>query len=133
MPSEKTNNLEFSQYLKSDKTLFIIYTDLNSLIEIIWKIMYDNQEETFHEVFQYLQYHHLEIQKIKLGLHEKVLWNLNGVWNGDIDFFKKLKWLTNELQELYENVKICYICKGMFEDEYIKIKTIVKLAIVTTM
>ena len=35
MPSEKTNNLEFSQYLKSDKTLFIIYTDLKSLIEII--------------------------------------------------------------------------------------------------
>ena len=66
-------------------------------------------------------------------MHEKVLWNLNGVWNGDIDFLKKLKWLTNELQELYENVKICYICKGMFEDEYIKIKTIVKLAIVTTM
>ena len=35
MPSEKTNNLEFSQDLKSDKTLFIIYTDLKSLIEII--------------------------------------------------------------------------------------------------
>ena len=35
MPSEKANNLEFSQYLKSDKTLFIIYTDLKSLIEII--------------------------------------------------------------------------------------------------
>ena len=35
MPSEKTNNLEFSQYRKSDKTLFIIYTDLKSLIKII--------------------------------------------------------------------------------------------------
>ena len=26
--------------------------------------------------------------------------------------------LTNEQQELYENAKICYICKEMFEDKY---------------
>ena len=33
MPSEDTKILEFSQYRKSDKTQFIIYADLESLIE----------------------------------------------------------------------------------------------------
>ena len=31
---------------------------------------------------------------------------------------KKLKLLTNEQHKSYENVKICYICKGIFEDKY---------------
>ena len=31
---------------------------------------------------------------------------------------KKLKLLTKEQQELYENIKICYICKEKFENEY---------------
>ena len=33
MPSEDTKILEFDQYQKSDKTPFIIYADLESLIE----------------------------------------------------------------------------------------------------
>ena len=33
MPSEDTKNLEFSQYQKSDKRLFIIYVDLECKIE----------------------------------------------------------------------------------------------------
>ena len=32
MPSEKDNILEFNQYMKSDKTTNIIYTDIESLI-----------------------------------------------------------------------------------------------------
>ena len=35
MPSEDTKILEFSQYQKSDKTPFIIYADLEYLIEEI--------------------------------------------------------------------------------------------------
>ena len=35
MPSEDTKILEFSQYKKSDETPFIIYADLESLIEKI--------------------------------------------------------------------------------------------------
>ena len=31
---------------------------------------------------------------------------------------KKMKSLTNGQQKLYENAKLCYICKEMFEDEY---------------
>ena len=33
MPSEKDNILEFSQYMKIDQTLYIIYTDIESLIK----------------------------------------------------------------------------------------------------
>ena len=35
MPSEKDNILEFNQYMKSDKTRYIIYTDIESLIRKI--------------------------------------------------------------------------------------------------
>ena len=35
MPSEDTKILEFNQYQKSDKAPFIIYADLDSLIEKI--------------------------------------------------------------------------------------------------
>ena len=35
MPSEEDNILEFNQYMKSDKILYIIYADIESLIEKI--------------------------------------------------------------------------------------------------
>ena len=35
---------------------------------------------------------------------------------------KKMKLLTKEQQESYENAKICYICKGKFENKYLKDK-----------
>ena len=35
---------------------------------------------------------------------------------------KKLKLLTNEQQKPYEYVKICYICKEKFADNYVKDK-----------
>ena len=33
MPSEKCNILEFNQYMKSDKMLCIIYTDIESSVK----------------------------------------------------------------------------------------------------
>ena len=33
MPSQKDNILQFSQYMNSDKMLYFIYTDLESLIK----------------------------------------------------------------------------------------------------
>ena len=35
MPSEKDNILEFNQYMKSEKMLYIIYADIESLIKKI--------------------------------------------------------------------------------------------------
>ena len=40
--------------------------------------------------------------------------------NEDNEFQKeKRKLLTSKQQELYENAKMCYICKEKFEDKYI--------------
>ena len=41
-----------------------------------------------------------------------------------------MKLLTKELQELYENTKIGYICKEKFKNKYLKEKNIVKLGII---
>ena len=35
---------------------------------------------------------------------------------------KKMKLLTKEQQESYGNANICYICKGKFENKYLKNK-----------
>ena len=35
---------------------------------------------------------------------------------------KKIKLLTKEQQELYENAKLCHICKENFENKYLKDK-----------
>ena len=37
---------------------------------------------------------------------------------------KKIKLLTKEQQESYENSKICYVCQETFENKYLKDKKI---------
>ena len=37
-----------------------------------------------------------------------------------INFTKKMKFLTTEQQESYDNAKICYICKEKIENKYAK-------------
>ena len=41
---------------------------------------------------------------------------------------KKMKLLTKEQQESYENAKICYICKEKFENKYLKDKKCQKVS-----
>ena len=38
---------------------------------------------------------------------------------------KKMKLLTKEQETSYGNSKICYLCKEKFENNYLKIKSIV--------
>ena len=40
---------------------------------------------------------------------------------------KKMKLLIKEQQESYENAKICYICKGKFENKYLQDKNYCKV------
>ena len=67
MPSENTKILEFNQYQKSDKAPFIIYANLECIIEKIdgCKITPENLSTTkaniFHQVFQWLQYCHFQV------------------------------------------------------------------------
>ena len=66
MPSENTKMLEFNQYQKSDKAPFIIYADLECLIEKIDgcknnpENSYSTKVNIFNQVFQCLQCHHLK-------------------------------------------------------------------------
>ena len=67
MPSEDTKILEFNQYEKSDEASFIIYADLECIIEKIdgCKNNPENSSTTkvsehIHQVFQFVQYLHLE-------------------------------------------------------------------------
>ena len=43
---------------------------------------------------------------------------------------EKMKLLTKEPHESYENAKICYICKEKFEKKYVKDENIVKSEII---
>ena len=58
MPPENPKILEFNQYQKSDKAPFIIYADIECIIEKIDGCK--NNSNIFHQVFQCLQYLLLE-------------------------------------------------------------------------
>ena len=67
MPSEDTKILIFNQYQKSDKAPFVIHANLKCIIEMIDGCKNDPENlsttkvsEIFREVFQCLQYLHLE-------------------------------------------------------------------------
>ena len=73
MLSENSKILEFNQYKKSDKAPFIIYADLECLMEKIdgYKNNSKNSftakvSNIFHQVFQCLQYRHLKTWKISM-------------------------------------------------------------------
>ena len=55
-------------------------------------------------------------------LYENVLRILKKARNENNLFLKKMKLLTKEQQESYENANTCYICKGKFENKYLKDK-----------
>ena len=70
MPSEDAKILEYNQYQKSEKTLFVINADLESLIKsidrcknIIEKSSTTKVSRTFDMGIQRLRYRYLMIQK----------------------------------------------------------------------
>ena len=65
MPSKNNKILEFRQYRKSDKTPFIVYANLESLVENTDGCK-NKSVNIFHQVVQHLKYHHLKIQKISM-------------------------------------------------------------------
>ena len=141
MSSEDTKILESNQYQKSDKEPFVIYADLECLIEKIDGCK-KNPENSF---------------TIKVGEHIpsgfsmstissfKIIENKHDVYRGKdcMKKFckslrehtmkiincekKKMNSLTKEQQESYENANICYICLTKFENKYLKDKKYQKL------
>ena len=149
MRSDDAKVLEFNQYQKSDKTPFIIYTDLECIIEKIdgWKNNLENSSTT--KVSEHIP-SGFSISTISTIFSIfisscRCIENKHDVYRG-IDCLKKfceflrehamkiinfkkkkMKLLTKEQQESYENAKICYLCKEKFENKYLKDKKYLKV------
>ena len=139
MPSEDTKILEFNQYQKSEKAPFITY--LECIIEKINGCKNNPEKSYTAKVSQHIPSCFLmstissfrsienkhDIYKPKdcmikfcrfLRKHAMKVINFKK---------KKLKLLTKEQQQSYENAKICYICKERFENKYLKDKKYLKV------
>ena len=124
MASEDTKILEFNQYQKSDKAPFIIYADLECIIEKIGGCKNNPKYSFTTKVSKYI----LSGFSMSTILSFKRIENKHDVYRGKdymkknceslrehtmkiINFKKrKMKLLTEEQQESYENAKVCYIC-----------------------
>ena len=134
MLSQETNMLEFNQCQKSDKALFNIYADLVCIIEKIDGCKNNAETSSTAKVrkhipsgfsmsiispFRSIENKH-EVFRGKNCI-EKFCKFLRNFAMKIINFKKKkMKLLTKEQQESYENAKICYICEKKFENEYLK-------------
>ena len=136
MPSQNTRILEFNQYQKSDNAPFIIYANLECLIENIGGCNKNPENSSTTKVGEYTPsgFPMFTISSIKS------IENKHDVYSGKdclkkfceslrehamemISFKKKkLKLLPKKQQESYEKAKICYICKEKFENKYLKEK-----------
>ena len=115
MPFEDTKILVFNQYKKSDKAPFIIYADLECIIEKIdgYKINPGNSSTT--KVSENVYRDKDCMKTFCESLREHTM---------KIVYFKKkkMKLLTKKKQESSENAKICHICKKYVENKYLKDK-----------
>ena len=128
MPFEDTKILEFNQNQKSDKAPFIIYADLECIIEKIDRCKNNPENSPTTKVSKHVP-SGFSVSTISLF---RSIENKHDVDRGKdcIKFFefsrdnaikilnfkkKKIKLLTKEQQESYENAKTCYICKEKFQ------------------
>ena len=136
MLSEDTKILEFNQYQKSDKTPFIIYADLECIIEKTDRCKNNPENSSTTKVTEHIP----SGFSMSIMSSFRSTENKHDVYRGKdcmkkfceslrehtikiIKFKKKkMKLLIKEQQESYENVKICYICKEKFENKYLKDK-----------
>ena len=124
MPSKDSKMLELNQYKKFDKGPFIIYADLECLIENIDGCKNNPQTSSTAKASQNI----LSGFSMSTILSFKSIENKHDVYKSKdcmkkfckslreyarkiINFKKKkMKLLTKQHQESYENPKICYIC-----------------------
>ena len=125
MPSDDTKILKFNQYQKSDKAPFIIFADLEWIMEKIDGCKNNPENSSTTKVSEHIP-SGFSIPTISSFRSKE---NKHDVYRGKdcmkkfcellrehavkiINFKKtKMKLLTKEQQESYENGKICYICK----------------------
>ena len=136
MPSESTKILGSNQYKKSDKAPFVIYADLEYIIEKIDECKNNPENLCISKVSEH----------IPSGFSMSLISSFRSIENNYdvsrgkdcmkkfcefsrehtvkiINFKKKkMKSIIKEQQESYENAEICCTCKEKFENKYLKYK-----------
>ena len=135
MSFEDTKILEFNQYQKSDKARFIIYADLECIIEKTGcKNNPENSPTT--KVSEHIPsgFSMSSISSFRSIENENDVYRGKDCMKTFCEFLrkhalkiinfkkKKMKLLTKEQQESCQNEKICYICKEKLENKYLKDK-----------
>ena len=119
MSSEDTKILELNQYQKSDKAPFIIYADLACILENTdgWK---NNPENSSTAKVSENIPSGFSVEYRGKGCMKK-FWDFLREHAMKIINFekKKMKLLTEQQKQPYENAKICYICIKNFENKYL--------------
>ena len=141
MPSKDTKILEFSQYQTSDKAPFIIYADLECLIEKIDGSKNNSQNLLTVKIRKHIPWD-FSVPTISSF---KSIKNKHDVYRGKycmkefceclrehavkmLNFEnKKMKLWTKGQQESYESAKTCYSCAEKFENKYVKDKKYCKV------
>ena len=144
MPNEDNKIIKYNQGEKSIKSLFIIYADLECLLEKI-SICYNNPEESStteinnHTPFGYSLFTHCSLDKTKNKLDyyrgedcmKKFCLNLREHATKIINYEKKkMIPLTKKEEKKHNKQKVCYMCKKEFHTDdsdknYHKVKIIV--------
>ena len=124
MPSEDTKILEFNQYQKSDIAPFIIYADLACIIEKIDGCKNNPGNLSTTKVSQHIPsgFSMSTISPFRSIENKHDVYRGKDCMKKFCEFLrehamkiinfkkKKVKLLTKEQKESYENAKICYIC-----------------------
>ena len=141
MPSEETKILEFNQFQKSYKAPFIIYADLECLIEKIDGCKNNPENSSTKKVSEHIQsgFSMSTISSFRSIENKHDVYRGKDCMKKFCEFLrehtmkiinfkeKKMKLLKKELKESYENAKLCYICKEKFENKYLKNKNYCKV------
>ena len=134
MPFDDTKILEINQYQKSDKAPFVIYADIECIIEKIDGCKSNLENSSTTRASKHIP-SGFSVSTISSF---RSIQNKHDVYRGKdcmkkfceylrqhpmkiINFKKKkVKLLTKEVS--YRNAKICYLCKEKFENNYLKDK-----------
>ena len=129
MPTKDNNTIKYNQGEKSIKLLFVVYADLECLLEKL-STCYNNPEKTSttkinkHKPSGYSIFTHCSFDKSKNKLNyyrgedcmKKFCEDLREHATKIISYKKKdMIPLTKKEEENYNNQKVCYICKKEFD------------------
>ena len=131
MHSGDTKILEFNQYQNPDEAPFIIYADLECIIELIDGCKNNPENSSTSKVRVHIPsgFSMSTISSFRSIENKHDMYRGKDCMKTFCEFLrehtmktinfkkKKMKLLTKEQQESYENAKICYICNEKIENK----------------